>query len=79
MARRNGSLAAAVSLVTPVTSLGDSKPADISTTRTHDRENLPQDRRWGRHLLGHSPDARCSETPCQPFRKPRTSLSLYRR
>jgi hypothetical protein len=25
---------------------------------------------------GHSPEARGRETPCQPFRKPRTSLSL---
>ena len=41
--------------------------------------NLPQGHRWGRPWLDHSPDARGSETPCQPLRKPLTSLSLYRR
>jgi hypothetical protein len=45
----------------------------------NDRDDLPQGYHWGRYLLGHSPDARGSETPCQPLRKPRTSLSLYRR
>jgi len=46
--------------------------------RIGDRMNLPQGH-WGRYRPGHSPAARGSETPCQPFRKPRTSVSLYRR
>jgi len=49
--------------------------AELEAVRL-DRANLPQGRRWGRYRPGHSPAARGSETPCQPFRKPRTSLSL---
>jgi hypothetical protein len=51
-------------------------PVEPQRGSARGRENLPRGRRRGRYRLDHSPDARGSETPCQPLRNPRTSLSL---